>query len=266
MFLRFKLSNQQLCRSTEIRKPRRKLLDAEIRSKEKHLSKLSEILFQQRDNLKSAVRSIDYVKYRIFIDDAVSKLKVIWYNTHREKFIKLRSNSCTDASLLYPDSVITNLCDYPLSEVEKLALANGLKFSLLPSKLKPGSYLANFEVLYRNLSGSDFNGNEEDRVYLKETLSEIAYSSYFNFNMSWRSLLNVPRDQYNALLKLSKNEDIIITCPDKGSGIVVLNKADYIKKMEEIVADTTKFKVCKVQYLFQISCQIERKIRSQDST
>ena len=79
--------------------------------------------------------------------------------------------------------------------------------------------------------------------------------------MSRRSLLNIPRDQYNALLELSKNEDIIITCPDKGSGIVVLNKADYIKKMEVIVADMTKFKVCKVQDLYQISRQIERKIR-----
>ena len=64
------------------------------------------------------------------------------------------------------------------------------------------------------------------------------------------------------VLELSKNEDIIITCPDKGSGIVILNKADYIKKMEEIVADTTKFKVCKVQDLYQISRKIERKVRT----
>ena len=60
----------------------------------------------------------------------------------------------------------------------------------------------------------------------------------------------------SVLLELSKNEDIIITCPDKGSGIVILNKAVYIKRMEEIVADTTKFKICKVQDLFQISRKI----------
>ena len=137
-----------------------------------------------------------------------------------------------------------------------------MKFSLPPSKLKSCSYLANFEVLYQNLSESDFKGNEEDDVYLEETLSEITYSSYFNFNMSRRSLLNISRDQYNALLELSKNEDIIITCPDKGSGIVILNKADYIKKMEEIVADTTKFEVCKVQDLYQISRKIECKVRT----
>ena len=80
--------------------------------------------------------------------------------------------------------------------------------------------------------------------------------------MSRRSLLNIPRDQYNALLELSKNEDIIIMCPDKGSGVVILNKTDYIKKMEEIVAETTKFKVCKVQDLYQISRKIEHKIRT----
>ena len=42
--------------------------------------------------------------------------------------------------------------------------------------------------------------------------------------------------------KLSKNENLIITKPDKGNGVVVLDKCSYIGKMETILSDNTKFK------------------------
>jgi len=35
------------------------------------------------------------------------------------------------------------------------------------------------------------------------------------------------------------NEDIIITKPDKGSGVVILNKNEYNDKMITILNDTT---------------------------
>ena len=128
--------------------------------------------------------------------------------------------------------------------------------SLPPSRLKSGSYLSN------NLLGCGFNGTNEDEVYLKEMLSEIAYSSYFNFNMSRKSLLNIPREQHKALIGLSKNKEIIITGPYKSSGVVIMNKADYTKKMEEILGDSTKFKFSSGQDLYEVSRRIERRVRT----
>ena len=37
------------------------------------------------------------------------------------------------------------------------------------------------------------------------------------------------------------NEEILITKPDKGVGVVILNKNDYNDKMKTILNDTTKF-------------------------
>ena len=37
------------------------------------------------------------------------------------------------------------------------------------------------------------------------------------------------------------NEEILITKPDKGAGVVILNKNDYNDKMKTILNDTTKF-------------------------
>ena len=40
---------------------------------------------------------------------------------------------------------------------------------------------------------------------------------------------------------LTRNSDILITRPDKGAGVVILNRSDYITKMATILDDTTKF-------------------------
>ena len=48
--------------------------------------------------------------------------------------------------------------------------------------------------------------------------------------MSRHSLLNISKDQYKALLILSKNKDIIVTNPDKGSGVVIMNKTDLFEE------------------------------------
>ena len=42
--------------------------------------------------------------------------------------------------------------------------------------------------------------------------------------------------------KLRKNNTIIITRPDKGSGVVVLNRSDYEIMIHDIISDNTKFR------------------------
>ena len=47
---------------------------------------------------------------------------------------------------------------------------------------------------------------------------------------------------FRALNSLHSNENIVITKPDKGSGVVILNKNDFIDKMLGILDDPSKFK------------------------
>ena len=44
---------------------------------------------------------------------------------------------------------------------------------------------------------------------------------------------------------MKEDESIVITRPDKGKGIVILDKTDYDNKLHEIVSDTSKFKLIK---------------------
>ena len=41
--------------------------------------------------------------------------------------------------------------------------------------------------------------------------------------------------------KLGKNENLYISRPDKGNGIVILNRSDYISKVTTVLSDSTKF-------------------------
>ena len=41
---------------------------------------------------------------------------------------------------------------------------------------------------------------------------------------------------------MANNKDIVILCPDKGSGTVILNRDEYINKLSDIITDTSKFK------------------------
>ena len=51
----------------------------------------------------------------------------------------------------------------------------------------------------------------------------------------------------NVLKKLGCNKDLIITKPDKGNGVVLLNKRDYVRKMEHLLQDfTSSIKLMKV--------------------
>ena len=45
------------------------------------------------------------------------------------------------------------------------------------------------------------------------------------------------KECFRAINSLLKNDDVIITKPDKNSGVVLLNKSDYVDKINSILGD-----------------------------
>ena len=58
-----------------------------------------------------------------------------------------------------------------------------------------------------------------------------------------RSPSNITREDVKALHELRKDKDRIILMADKGVALVVMNKADYISKSEELLNTTTYKKI-----------------------
>ena len=74
----------------------------------------------------------------------------------------------------------------------------------------------------------------------KQSLSHLAHSSFHSFN-PFSIQRPFDKECIKVVKNLAENKDLIICKPDKGNGIVLLNKNNYVEKMQEILADGTKF-------------------------
>ena len=133
---------------------------------------------------------------------------------------------------------ILNLSDYSLSDTEKFVLSNGLDFCLPPKSVNREEVFAEFEILYAQLARhKPISSNELNA--LKAKLSDLAHA-YCGTPVDLGDF-SMHKEHFQAIKSLRSNEQILITKPDKGSGVVILNKSDYIQKMGYILDDKTKF-------------------------
>ena len=103
--------------------------------------------------------------------------------------------------------------------------------------VKREEVLAELEVLYAQLLHHKPRSDEHLSA-LKARLSDVAHA-YCGSPIDWGDFL-MTKECFQAIKALRSN-DIYITKPDKGSGVVILNKNDYNRKMGMILNDTTKF-------------------------
>ena len=80
---------------------------------------------------------------------------------------------------------------------------------------------------------------KEELQALKARLSDLAHI-YCGTPVDLTDFL-MHQECYEAIKSLRMNSDTIITKPDKGSGVVILNKTDYLTKMNSILNDSSKF-------------------------
>ena len=133
------------------------------------------------------------------------------------------------------NETITNVTQYKLSQEKSDLLKAGLYFLIQPDKIRKSKIFATFEKIHRSfLNNLKF---EKTKTQIKAHLSYLANSFFlYNYKPSPRILR-----QHCVLRKLRKNKEIVITKPDKGNGIVILDRKLYNKAIEEIISDTCKF-------------------------
>ena len=95
-----------------------------------------------------------------------------------------------------------------------------------------------FELFYCKIRKLPIDENILERV--KIDVKKVAFSSFDNYSF-WDEL-NITKDEFKALKKLSSNKDIIVQKADKGNSVVLVNKVDYIHRMKELLSDGSKFK------------------------
>ena len=162
-----------------------------------------------------------------------------------------------------PTNVTTvyNLSSYQLSEAEKSLLEKGLKFCPTPPKPDVGDIFHDVDNFFRSanlkLFFSDFENAQTNTTQgvdqtqpfehpnlklkskfnptlppLLEFVRQSVLSDLQNFSPKPSRSKNLTHDQFLAIKSLSQNHNIVIKPADKGSGIVVMNREDYIKEGE----------------------------------
>ena len=115
-------------------------------------------------------------------------------------------------------------------------LSLGLHFCLPNFKPKFANFFLPFEILFNSIRHLPSHINLE---LAQQSIQNIAHKAFSKFKPMWFPFFK--RDDFQTLKKLSKNKTIVICRPDKGKGVVLLNRRDYTEKMNSILSDSNKF-------------------------
>ena len=127
---------------------------------------------------------------------------------------------------------VRNVSNTPLTESQKRLLAWGPKFSIRPRQPPVGEYIAAVEQACSRLNRGEA---EEMRVEMKKALKKAQCSS--------RPPANISKKEYQALREFKEDKSRVILTADKGISLVIMNKAEYHRKAEELLNTRTYKKI-----------------------
>ena len=154
--------------------------------------------------------------------------------------------------------MIHNLSSKSVPDRVITLLAFGLDFKLPVWKLNFFRYHLAFEKLLNSLSslplreGVGFDG-------VKRGIVSICHRYFHNFNPSRVFSPIFSRGDVTLLRNFAADKSLVITKPDKGNGVVILDRSLYKEKMETILSDRSKFTIVSDPILKTIR-QVEDKI------
>ena len=214
---------------------RRKLIDEQVKVKEKKLLELSNISrdleFQYKNSpVTTVLRSrVDYhLKANMTYYDKVVKERVLKKLNHLYGGRVLLPN---------PSDCYINLSSVQLTETQKQYLNLGVNFHI-QSRFLPYEKNVELELLYQSI----IKLRDAEKVTVSENLRPLllAESTKDRHRKNNNSLLTPELRQ--AAKELRENSDIIVRKADKASVYVIMDRAEYLSKLNDILSDTTKFK------------------------
>ena len=211
---------------------RERLLRSAINKRNKEFQHLSKELSLSVNVLSTQLSTIDfYILTKSITSYNEKSLQKSLY-TQQKKLSSL-TRDC-NLPIFTANETITNLTQYELSQEESDLLKAGLYFSIQPNNIRKSEIFTIFEKIH--LSFLNNLKSEETKSQIKAYLLYLANSYFYNYKPSPRILR-----QHRVLRNLRKNKDIVVTKPDKGNGVVILDRKLYDNAIEEIISDSSKF-------------------------
>ena len=196
---------------------RKRLFRSAINKRNKELQHVSKDLSVSKNVLSKQLSTIDFYVFTKFITSHNKKLLLKSFYIQQKKL-----------------SSLTRDTHYELSQEKSGLLKAGLYFSIQPDKIRKSEIFTTLEKTHRS-----FIINlkiEVSKSQIKAQLSYLANSYFYNYKPSPRILR-----QHRVLRNLIKNKEIVITKPEKGNGVFILDRKLYENAIKEIISETSKF-------------------------
>ncbi|XP_033105188.1 uncharacterized protein LOC117107595 [Anneissia japonica] len=208
------------------------LLKSELRKKSKQLNKLRIEVNEISRIVSSKLLSTQFYILKKALQHNVNLYKDKVIQTHERKLRNLTGNSTLpfDAS-----DTVTNLSSITLTKDQLNILKYGLNCSITPQKINKANVYTCFETVNYNIHNHLTDQGKASEI--KRHLSGIAHAYCNSFKPSTKDLHKI-----KTIKELRKNRNIVITKPDKGNGVVILDRTTNDKGLFEIINDETNFR------------------------
>ncbi|CAF3164199.1 unnamed protein product [Rotaria sp. Silwood2] len=180
-------------------------------------------------------------------------------NTHSKKLNILRESRQSISTNIIKSRIspLTNVSKKILTNDEIKILENGLDYVYPSNKFDEIAFISNIETYFVNLLGhctdkKDYSKKDSDeQITYNLTPTKLQYASRIrsvcnNFRFKASQIIAENKKATNevkqVLKNLSKDNSIQIMKPDKGRGIVIMDKTEYNNKMLQILNDKNTFK------------------------
>ena len=158
---------------------------------------------------------------------------------HEKKIIELtreidsRKQGGTKRQCIDTSNVV-NKSNALLTTAQLQVLSRGLNFVSIPKNINIVEVIANTEQALSNVP---------------QLIKQLAISEISTFAENWKKKKNtrdnLTREERNALKELKNNRDIMIVQADKGGKIVVMDREEYVVKVEEKLNDDKIYEITK---------------------
>ena len=188
-------------------------------------------------SVKREVSFITYISIMKLVRSSVSVYSDSVKSRHANKISHLSRHKILDVSGLDSSKIVINLSSLKLSNTDVNILSRGLAYSVAPQQLDSVDIRTSFETFYRQLL-SVLPTHCLNRF--KQRLKRLCFTYIYGYKR--KNFYNLTKDEFLAFRQLCRQKDVLFCKPDKGNGVVILDKSEYINKIQTILDDKKKFR------------------------
>ncbi|KAF2347718.1 hypothetical protein FHG87_021527, partial [Trinorchestia longiramus] len=233
----------------------RKLLVNEINAKMKTKTDLTSVLTTIEPDLRSRISPLDFSSTTRYVANLTDEFRSATLRTHSRTLFNLGIDC--NVHPLDPNKVIFNYSSTIVPDRVKFLLAFGLDFCLPVYRMDFYSYFLAFEKIFLVLK----DRSREVIPEFTDQLRSIASKYYYNFSPQKIFSSCISKSDIHLLKQFGQYKNIIVSQPDKGHGVVIVDKNKYIESMTAIISDRSKFQLIS-EPIHSYTLKIEDKINN----